>query len=158
MPKYQRSLLFTMTLKYLFAVGFTDGTTYFQNPDDTPQIAESGSAFADVKLKMDEIAWFSLYQPNPTGTFNENWETQTVLSVNLLLGIFQFGNAGHIFTTEDPTRRLAQDAKFKLIFFRRHTHRLNVNNEELSHTIEYVLGYQTTDSTETGYQQVIAIT
>lgn len=93
-------------MTYTFGVHFADGTEYFQTPEDVSvNGASSGSAFSDIKDRLDEIELFQL-QGNG----------QTIL-VDLRDGHFELN--GFPMTVGDPDVEIPKNVRRRLIYFRR---------------------------------------
>ena len=114
-----------MSLKYLFTVKYSDGSIFEQNPEDVSQIDPQKSAFYDVLESGKQVEIFSL--SDGVNTY----------SINLKNAKFYLNNKAFIFPDKLPQRGDVME----LVFFRRHTHELN-GDEELSHEIIYYLGYK----------------
>lgn len=113
------------SLKYLFNVIYDDGTMFVQNEEDISARDPKRSAYYDVKL--DKVYMFTL-----------NSQDNSV-QLNLLEGKFYPGG----YTVDNPGPK-----PYKLIFHRQHTHRFNIDNKELSHTVKYCIGYEDADGIE----------
>jgi hypothetical protein len=122
-------------LKYLFTAIYDDGTAYKQNAEDVSVSDPNRSCFYDVDHT--KLYCFSL---------SDGKDEYTVLMKD---GCFEVNGRKFGAYDKDVTNR-------RLIFFRRHTHSIN-NGVELSHDIEYLLGWQGNDP-ETGenIQRVIS--
>jgi hypothetical protein len=137
-----------MSLKYLFECHFNDGTRLLQTPEDVSSIDPTRSAFYDVVQRLDDVDAFVLYEPGPNIVPNVN------LIVDLKTGLFSLN--GVPFLASNPSETIPPDSKFRLVYFRRHTHITNGDGEQISHDTEYHLGWQTTVDGK-NYQQTIAI-
>ena len=124
-------------MKYKFQVTYKDGSVYLQNDDDISVTDPKRSCFYDVK--QEEVKSFFLF--NDEHTF----------SVNLEDGHFELDGVPFLMHEEND---LLKD--FRLVFWRRHTHSFNQNNEELSHQIVYRFGWQCTVDGK-NYQQIMQI-
>ena len=124
-------------LKYLFLAHFEDGSFIQQNQDDVSSLDPCKSMFFDV-----------LNHPSPLVTFSLG----DILSLDLRTG--QFILAGSPFQVYDPSKPVPTCRR--LIYFRRHTHRMNAALEELSHEVEYHLGWQATIDNE-NTQHTVAV-
>lgn len=126
-------------LKYLFVAQFNDGTFIYQTPEDKSELETGRSQFYDVLQKEKDIVAFSLFGDGHQYT------------VNIETGHFEIDGIP-FFLYNDPIENR------RLIFFRRHTHLANVDFEELSHTIEYHMGFQgNVPETGENVQRVIII-
>lgn len=132
-----------MSLKYLFECHFNDGTRLLQTPEDVSSIDPTRSAFYDVVQRLVDVDAFVLTEPGVTS-----------LIVDLKTGIFSLN--GVPFLASNPSQVIPPNSKFRLVYFRRHTHNHNMGGEEIGHEIEYHLGWQTTVDGK-NYQQTIAI-
>lgn len=112
-----------MRLKYLFSVEYLDGSTFQQNAEDVSRINPKKSAFYDVR--KDQVKRFTLSD----GTNN--------FTVDLRDGHFEINGIPFYFHEENYK-------DYRLIFFRKHKHNFNTNFEEISHTVTYRIGWQTT--------------
>lgn len=129
-----------LTLKYLFVVEYTDGSKFYQTSEDASTTDPKRSCFYDVLNSGKEIKTFSLVN-------DRDWYT-----VDLTDGYFDV-NGKRFFAGEI----LPLPAKLRLIFYREHTHNFNRNdNAELSHEIDYVIGWQTTIKRK-NYKQIIRV-
>jgi hypothetical protein len=136
-----------MSLKYLFECHFNDGTQLLQTSEDVSKIDPTRSAFYDVVQRLDDVSVFHLFENYP-GYSSLN------LVVDLKTGLFSLN--GVPFLASDPSQSIPADAKFRLVFFRRHTHTNNIGGNEISHDVEYHVGWQTTVDGK-NYQQTIAL-
>ena len=139
-----------MTLAYLFECHYNDGTVFQQNPEDISAVDPTRSAFHDVANRIDDVIVFGLFPTDP-----ENLHTY---AVDLRTGKF-FVDENEI-GVQNPTVVIPDDAKYKLIFYRKHTHTITVGAsefKELGHDIEYHIGWQTTDSKGQNHQQTISV-
>lgn len=132
-------------MKFLFECHFNDGTVLQQTEEDVSKIDPTRSAFYDVVQRNDDIAVF--------GIFND----QNTYAVDLRDGSFLVNNAKFTIPAlveKDPL------LKFQLVYFRRHFHMTIMGSqpsEDLSHQVEFHLGWKTTvDDKE--IQQTIIIT
>lgn len=122
-------------LKYLFTAIYNDGTQLEQTQKDISKTVEGGSAYTDVDHSKLDV-------------FVLKGEGH-VFAVNPNTGIFQVDNA--IFGTYDKPV-----VNRRLIFFRRHRHNFNEQREQLSHEVEYHLGWQGNEpDTNKNIQRVI---
>jgi len=129
-----------LKLKYLFIAEYTDGTFFKQTPEDVSAIDPKRSCFYDVLNSGKTVRRFSLV------------DESDICSVNLEDGYFDV-NGKRFFAG----KILPLPAKLRLIFYREHTHKFNrEETEELSHEIDYVIGWQTTIKGK-NYQQIIRI-
>jgi hypothetical protein len=124
------------SLKYLFTAQYTNGTTYQQNAEDVSHQDPLRSCFYDVDHT--QLASFSLT------------DGQTVYTVSLQDGHFEVN--GVAFAMHDPQTPLTDR---RLIFFRQHTHTFNAGYAELSHAIEYQMGWQANDAQGKNVQHVM---
>jgi len=132
-------------LKYVFKANFLDGTTYSQNWEDEPVIADHGSSFTDIVDRLDQIETFELY--DVFGDFK--------CSVNLTNGTFQVQDTP--LAVKNPKIKIPPETQFKLIYFRQVSIMFNLpNNEEVGHNVQYNIGWQVTVDGE-NIQQTIAI-
>jgi len=125
-----------MPLKYKFSALYTDGTYLVQNDEDVSASDPKRSVFFDVDQSRLEA--FALMGEGH------------VYAVDLTNGTF--GIDGVPFRMhEGPLFRI------RLIFFRRHTHAINAQFEELAHEIVYRLGWQALDAEGMNVQRVMEI-
>jgi hypothetical protein len=149
-------------MKYLFECHFNDGTVVQQTPEDISKTDPGRSAFYDVTSRADDIVVF--------GIFNN----QNTYAVDLRDGSFLVNNAKFTIpsmvktevthedksvTEEDAPFVAAPDQKFELIYFRRHSHLTIVGPalpKELSHQIEFYIGWKTKVGEQEIQQTIIA--
>lgn len=136
-----------MTLKYLFTVEYTDGTTYQQTPADISKLEpERRSEFYDVVNSGKKIRTFTLKEQS---LFRPKW-----ISVDLTTGEFTYSK------NANPTFEGDEKPDFKdleLIFFRQHQHDVNTrDNKELDHRVTYFLGWQTNIDGK-NYKQIMGV-
>lgn len=128
-----------MLLKYLFVVEYKDGSKYQQNAEDKPVIAQRGSSFSDVKI--DEVARFYLV----------NYQYQFCVDLN----------DGHFEVNQVPFFMHDQGEglkNFRLIFYRQHTHCFNMGTkQELTHDINYCIGWQTNNEKGENVKRIMEI-
>lgn len=130
-------------LKYLFTAHFADNTTIKQGQDDRSAISpDRRSAFYDVQKysETSPLVGFVLVDTTEPGTNH--------YGVNLQTGEFVV-NGARFFLHEEPCR------EFRIIFFRRHTHSIAQNYDQMRHEIVYRLGWQATSLDGKNYQGVI---
>jgi hypothetical protein len=133
-------------LKYLFSCTFRDGSFYTQHPEDLPQICKTGSSFADIKFRLEQVSYFSLIDEN-------GYEAA---SVDLNTGLFK--KRGEVFKAHDPSIIFPVDSKLKLIYYRTVTKNMVLGSGVTSSKpVIYNLGWQTNINGK-NYQQVISIT
>lgn len=117
-------------LKYLFEAEFQDGSRIMQDHKDTSSQDPKRSQFYDV-LEKDKETAITKFAINGDGKY---------LLVDLADGMFYLNDIPlkcHE-NLPDPT------APKRLIFYRQHTHQTNWEGVELSHEVEYCIGWQTT--------------
>lgn len=125
-----------MPIKYLFTALYTDGSTYVQNEGDVSDVDPERSCFYDVDQSRLEA--FALAGEGHT------------YAVDLTNGAF--GIDGVPFRMhEGPLSNI------RLIFFRRHTHSINVAHKELSHQTVYRLGWQGINAEGENVQRVMEL-
>lgn len=120
-------------LKYLFSVVYKDGTWFSQTPEDVSAVDLTRSAYYDVDQERVEQFWLWDGQDSGIGLYLESGEFETSHE----------GYYGFKFSLPDPGPK-----PYKLVFWRRHTHNFNADNEELSHVVKYILGYKDADGVE----------
>lgn len=131
----------TIKLKYLFLAEYTDGTIQMQPHDDKSLLdPEKRSSFYDVLQSGKKIKKFSLIEDKLLGG--------NKITVDLETGYFEVNGLSVLVESDKlPTT----PDKFDLIFYRQHTHDFNAKYnssgnmempQEISHTIEYFLGWQ----------------
>lgn len=126
-------------LKYLFEVEYKDGLTYSQNEQDISISNPLKSCFYDIK--QNEVKIFSL-----------KGNSHNYL-VDLIDGHFEIDGVPFRFHNETLK-------DFRLIFWRQHTHMVNVSNsslKELSHKIIYRFGWQTNNEKGENIQRIMEI-
>jgi hypothetical protein len=133
-------------LKYLFQANFKDGSFIQQTQADESATTPGKNCFHDVKQRIDDVVSF--------GFFSD--ETPNTYVVDLTDGHFEVN--GTPFTAQDPSgEKLPSDAKFRLVYFKRHCHGFNVDLQEVSHDLAFHLGWQVTTPDGKNIQQTIAI-
>lgn len=126
-------------LKYQFQVTYKDGSVYHQNAEDVSITDPKRSCFYDIK--QDEVKAFFLVGEEHT------------YAVDLEDGHFEVDGIPFLMHEEND-----QLKDFRLIFFRRHTHSINMTTgAESGHLEVYRFGWQTNDKTGKNYQQVMQI-
>jgi hypothetical protein len=127
-----------MQLQYLFEAHLKDGTVISQTPQDVSLVDPEKSAYYDVMQRLSEVEVFGIYNDKATYV------------VDLRDGHFEInGIPFNTLSKEDSTEddiELGPDQKFELVYFRRHVHVTMVGAElpvELSHTVDYHLGWST---------------
>jgi hypothetical protein len=133
-------------LTYLFEAHLNDGSIIQQTSADVSAVEPKQSAFYDVLQRMDDVISFGLFHVEESATY----------LVDLIDGHFEVNGAP--FEARDPKVTLPEDAKFRLIYFRRNKveYIIGGDGEPASHHITYFLGWQTTVDGE-NYQQTLAI-
>ena len=128
-------------LKYLFIVEYKDGTIYEQNLHDLPVIKTTGSSFSDVRIE--DVKRFYLVG------------AENAFCVDLSDGHFEVNKIP--FFMHDQGIGLKD---FRLIFYRQHTHNVNIGMnsfKELSHEINYCIGWQTNDEKGNNIKRIMEI-
>lgn len=130
-------------LKYLFECEFADGSILVQTPEDVSAIDSKRSQFYDC-LEKDKKSPITRFALKGDGKH---------LLVDLLDGHFELNdipfNCHENLPEKKPIRRL--------IFYRQHTHSLNPETlENLSHEVEYCIGWQTTIKRK-NYKETVTI-
>ncbi len=134
-----------MALAYLFECHFSDGTILQQTEEDLSAVDPTRSAFYDVAQRLDDVEVFGLFNDDHT------------IVVDLRDGHFEIDGLPFKVVGQDELPE--GDHKFRLIYFRRHRHTVAMGEglpEELAHTIEFHVGWQTTIDGK-NYQQTIAV-
>lgn len=127
-----------MPLRYLFQATYKDGTVYKQNEEDKSVTEpDTRSCFFDVK--QDEVKTFFVFNDNHT------------YSVNLEDGHFEIDGVP-VFMHTDPRWK-----DFRLIYYRQHTHNLTTEGQELGHSVEYCLGWQTNDENGENVKRIMTL-
>ncbi len=119
-------------MKYLFECHFNDGTHITQTQADVSLTTPGKNAFYDVLQRIDDVEIF--------GVFSD--EEPNVYTVDLTSGLFAVNDV--VFKHHDPRLNIPPDAKFRLIFFKRHVHTFSPDLSEIGHDIGYWFGWQTT--------------
>lgn len=128
-----------LQLKYLFGVKFSDGSEYRQNPEDRSLTEpETRSCFFDVMKRYEEVELFAL------------WGEEHQYLVDLRDGHFEVDEVP-FWIGDKP------EGKCRLIYHRQHTHQVNMAGEELSHTVTYHMGWQTTGPEGKNHRFVIEV-
>jgi hypothetical protein len=131
-------------LKYYFDVEYTDGTFYTQNKDDRSLIdPEKRSCFYDVMQDIEKGKQVKTFLLS---------DGVDAYSVDLTDGHFEVN--GKPFFMHDSGMGLKN---FRLIFYRQHTHQFNMQQQELSHFINYCIGWQTNDETGKNYKRIMEL-
>src|ERR1700757_4594664 len=128
-------------LKYTFLAWFRDGSVYEQREDDTPKVSPVGSAFTDIKDRLEDINIFALYCQGAVAAL-----------VDLRDGHFEVN--GLPITVQDPSFTLPPDTIYRLIYFRRVTHDFSPDASTVS--VAYHIGWQATVDGK-NHQQTIAV-
>jgi hypothetical protein len=126
-------------LTYLFEAHLKDGTIIKQTQDDISTTG-TGSAFTDVRLRMNEVTVFGIYA-----------DTQDTWAVDLRDGTFYHNN--HAFTL--PCPEVTETNNRRLIYYRQHQHVIE-QGQEHSHTVQFVIGWQATVEGK-NHQRTIAV-
>lgn len=122
---------------------FKDGSVYQQTPEDRSETILGGSAYSDIKDRLDDLVTFGLYCP----------ETDKDVSVNLETGQFDIG--GLEFINDDPNIEFPPNTKYRLIYFRRNILTFDMAGNETKETTFYI-GWQTTVD-GVNYKRVIGV-
>jgi hypothetical protein len=130
-------------LRYLFVATFKDGSVIKQTQEDKSPTTPGKNCFYDVLQRMPEVRTFEFIGNGVRA------------GVNLETGHFSMNGA--TFLASDPSliANLNDIDGFRLVYFKRHRHTLS-NYTEVSHGIEYHLGWQVTLDGK-NYQQTIAL-
>lgn len=131
-------------LKYLFVVGYKDGSTFIQPDHDASAILEGKSSFYDVLQRESEIETFTLFEVMPDPISGQ----RKVCTVSIIDGSFHVNGA--TFKMHDKELQ-----EFRLIFFRKHRHDFNAAMEELNHKITYQMGWQANDAEGNNLQRIM---
>lgn len=123
-------------LKYLFTAIYKDGTRYTQNEQDISIKNKERSCFFDVE--QDKLAKFMLSGERHT------------YAVNLVTGNFEID--GNSFGVFESTLK-----KYRVIFWRQHTHSINMVDKTEVHKIRYCIGWQANDERGKNHQRIIYI-
>jgi len=130
----------TFQLKYLFGVHYSDGSEFFQTPDDVSATDPIRSAFYDVDLDRVEL-------------FQLEGDGHKYL-VDLRDGHFEID--GLPFIAGDPrVQPIGQE--LRLVYFRRHRESQHSDGTTSSAPVEYHFGWQFTVDGK-NYQQTLAVT
>jgi hypothetical protein len=135
-------------MKYLFEANFKDGEIYVQHPEDLPKEGTSGSSFAFVKQKIDEVTAFYLL---PQSGCSEEYCT----GINLENGIFLINGLPVKIDEKDFPLGFPPDIQRRLIYFRRVTVNY-IGTVEQNKSTEFCIGWQATVNGK-NYQQIISI-
>jgi hypothetical protein len=130
-------------MKNTFYAQFNDGTLFAQDENDVHPTKQDKSSFTyllEEAVLHDGIASFWL---------DGNGRNYLV---DLKDGHFEI----------DGTRFNAHEQDLapkdlRLVYFRRHTHKMNIYGMEVAHDVEYFLGWQMTDDEGKNHQQTISI-
>src|ERR1044071_2818634 len=113
-------------LSYLFTAVFRDGSCVAQTPEDVSAIDPTRSAFYDVAQRLDDVLLFAVKNASHLYEVELGTGNSTIDGIEFHAG--------------DPSVQLPTDTKYRLVYFRRHTHPFNPQYEEQAHTIEYHIG------------------
>lgn len=126
-------------LKYLFQATYKDGSVYLQNEEDK-SITEPETRSCYFDVKVDEVKSFFIFNNDHT------------YSVNLEDGHFEVDGMPFFMHTD---HRLTD---YRLVYYRQHTHSFNQEtSDELSHEVEYCIGWQANDSDGKNVQRIMTI-
>ena len=128
-------------MKFLFESHMNDGSVINQSHDDV-SFDGTGSAFTDVRKRMDQVELFGIY----------NEDLSEVWTVNLVDGSFSHNDS--VFTL--PCTEVTSDTPLRLIYYRRNTVVI-ASGQEQSHDVEFVIGWQATVN-GVNHQRTIAVT
>jgi len=109
-------------LDYLFEAHFSDGTMIQQTPEDVSVVDPTRSRFYDVAQRLDDVVAF--------GFFND----QHTYAVDLRDGHFEVDGAPFFSYPKDFAP--SEETKFRLIYFRHHTHQITQGSDVEDHTVE----------------------
>lgn len=144
-------------LKYLFIAEFKDGSLLAQTPEDKSTLdPEKRSQFYDVLESGKELKRFTLVEKKIIGKGN-------TITVDLENGIFYVNTLPVLLESE---KLPGIPEKFELIFYRQHTHNMNVtfaenkkdilDMESKEHYCEYFIGWKCNIKGKS-YQQKIGV-
>lgn len=134
-------------MAFQFEAHLSNGEVYQQNPKDQSITTEGRNCFYDIMQRIDEVEVFGLFSDDCP----ETW------AVDLRDGHFQHN--GIPFQAGDPSLEVPVDEKRRLIYFKRHTHTVQLGTalpEELAHSITYHIGWQVTIDGK-NYKQTISV-
>jgi len=129
-----------MHLRYLFLAHYSDGTSYWQTPDDTSKQDPLRSCFYDVD-----------HSRLTTFEIQEQVEGGKTYAVDLKNGAFYVNGAWSLLHDEDGV------TFEQVIFARRHVHNFIQGSVEVSHTISWVLGWRGKDKDGNPIKRVMEI-
>lgn len=122
----------SFNLKYLFRVGFTDGSILEQTPEDRSTIdPEKRSAWYDVENRGVDVSWIVIYD-----------ESGNEFGVDLIDGHFELNGQVLWLTAPDA-------GKIDPVYYRQHTHHFNMGGDEQAHIIRYVIGWKQNENEHT---------
>jgi hypothetical protein len=133
----------TMNLKYLFIAELADGSTYEQTPNDVSKQNQLRSAFYDIKDA--DIQKFTLV--------NTEKPSETV-TVDLQDGSFIIKGKKIFIHGDEPENVTLKN--FRLIYFRRNYHTLEVGSNIKTHAVRYYIGWQCTVN-KVNYKKIIEL-
>ena len=119
-------------LKYRFRAIYKDKMVFDQPENDTSKIDPKRSAYFDVDQDNLRQFYVSDFESMAFGIDLETGRFSS--SVRDAISTFFVGNPG--------------PKPYKLVFWRQHTHNFNVEYEEQSHVVKYILGYEDADGVE----------
>jgi hypothetical protein len=130
-------------MKFLFEAHMTNGDIIRQNHEDKGTI-EGRNCFADVLARIDDVVAFRFFSD----------DTIDSIAVNLIDGSFNVN--GTRFLAYPADARIPNDARFRLVYFKKVTQRMNQNGEHLGTATEFHCGWQTTVNGK-NYQQTCSV-
>ena len=149
-------------MKYLFECHFNDGTVLQQTEADVSTIDPTRSAFYDVMQRKDDVIVFGVY--NDVNTYAVDLRDGSFLINNAKFTIpidvdTEVKDADGIISVRKEPFVPATDQKFEVVYFRRHRQLTVVGAalpEELTHEIEFHIGWSTQVNGEELRQTIIA--
>lgn len=147
-------------MKYLFECHFNDGTVLQQTEADVSTVDSTRSAFYDVMQRSADIIVFGIYNDQNTyavdlrdGSFLVNGAKFSVPAKVVVATLVTATDCDPKAELQSLDFEAQPDQKYELVYFRRHSHVTVMGAsdvpEELSHRVEYHLGWSTlVDGTE----------
>lgn len=132
-------------MSFLFEAQFVNGDIYQQTTEDKSTTTEGRNCFFDVLQRIDEVVIFGLFSNDCPDTW----------AVDLRTGTFHHN--GVPFAAGDPSVTIPQDAKLRLVYFKRCGLTITPDGEQFEHPPVYHIGFQTNLADGSNYKQTISV-
>jgi hypothetical protein len=132
-------------LSYLFTCHFKDGTVIQQTAEDVSKVDPTRSAFYDVVQRLEEVKTFTIIKQDAR---------QHTFMVDLRNGHFEIDGVQFYASAKGE---LPDEAKFRLIYFHRHQHKIVQGQTMSGDDIQYFIGWQTNLLNGNNVQQTISV-